>query len=231
MRIKIMSKADSHDTTTNVIKFPLSVSRRGPKEIGPHIMTAEEVEENYGLLSLEDQAAITAKMAEIVHTRRSRRSKNGTPEERAAKAALKRAQAAARKNLDPAFTLIAEKLAADIAHCEAIDAQAEAEKHGIGEYEADDWCEAACDAVNVIDWKLANTPPTTLAGVAAVLRFANEIEDSNNEWPNTDTIGREGWHYQLRAAMAAGIEAIIRQTHLGESCRPTPQANEAPVPR
>jgi hypothetical protein len=63
---------------------------------------------------------------------------------------------------------------------------------------------------NVIEWKLANTPPTTLAGVAAVLRFANEIEDSNNEWPNTDTIGREGWHYQLRAAMAAAIEALIK---------------------
>jgi hypothetical protein len=111
--------------------------------------------------------------------------------------------------------LIAEKLAADVAHCEAIDAQAEAEKHGIGEYEADDRAEAACHYANDVDWKLANTPPTTIAGVAAVLRFANEIEDAGMEWPNTDEIGREGWHYQLRATMAAAIEAIeaiVRQS-------------------
>jgi hypothetical protein len=53
--------------------------------------------------------------------------------------------------------------------------------------------------------------PTTLAGVAAVLRLANEIEDAGGEWPNTDTIGSEGWHYQLRATMAAAIEAIIQR--------------------
>jgi hypothetical protein len=53
-------------------------------------------------------------------------------------------------------------------------------------------------------------PPTTLAGVAAVLRFANEIEDGGMEWPNTDAIGRKGWHYQLRATMAAAIEALIK---------------------
>jgi hypothetical protein len=103
------------------------------------------------------------------------------PEERAAKAALTLAQAAAETNPDPAFALIAEKLAADIAHCEAIDAQAEAEKHGVGEYEADDRCEDACWHVSDVDWKLANTPPTTFAGVAAVLRFANEIEDAGME--------------------------------------------------
>ena len=56
---------------------------------------------------------------------------------------------------------------------------------------------------------MATTPPTTLAGLAAVLRFANEIEDDGMEWPDTDAIGREGWHYQLRATMAAAIEALI----------------------
>jgi hypothetical protein len=30
------------------------------------------------------------------------------------------------------------------------------------------------------------------------------------EWPDTDTVGAEGWHYQLRETMAAAIEAIIR---------------------
>jgi hypothetical protein len=89
---------------------------------------------------------------------------------------------------------------ADVAHCEAIDA----EDRGYGT------SKAACHAANVIDWRLATTPPTTLAGIAAVLRFANEIEDAGLEWPDTDTIGRDGWHYQLRATMAMAIEAIIR---------------------
>ena len=52
------------------------------------------------------------------------------------------------------------------------------------------------------DWRLATPPPTTLAGVAAVLRFANKIEDGGMEWPDTDMIGTEGWHYQMRATMA-----------------------------
>jgi hypothetical protein len=114
---------------------------------------------------------------------------------------------------DPAFALIADKRAADIAHGEAIDAQDEADNkygsHSDEASEADDRCGAACDAVHAIDWKLATTPPTTLAGVAAVLRFANEIEDGGMEWPNTDKVGREGWHYQLRATMSAAIEALI----------------------
>jgi hypothetical protein len=110
---------------------------------------------------------------------------------------------------DPVFGLIADKRAADVAHCEAIDAEEEAEEHGIGLDEASDRSLAACHAVNAIDWKLATTPPTTLAGGAAVLRFANEIEDGGMEWPNTDAVGREGWHYQLRATMAAAIEALI----------------------
>jgi hypothetical protein len=33
---------------------------------------------------------------------------------------------------DPAFVLIADKLAGDIAHCEAIDAQDEADERGVG---------------------------------------------------------------------------------------------------
>jgi hypothetical protein len=117
-------------------------------------------------------------------------------------------------NPDPAFTLIAEKLAADVAHCEAIDVQDAAEKR-FGDdsdeaWEAAEQSKSACHAANEIEWRLAGTMPTTLAGVAAVLRFANEIEDANNEWPDTDTIGPEGWHYQLRATMAAAIEALIK---------------------
>jgi hypothetical protein len=115
---------------------------------------------------------------------------------------------------DPAFALIADKRAAHIAHGEAIDAQDEAEgRYGIHSdeaSEADDHCEAACRAAHAIDWKLATTLPTSLAGVAAVLRFANEIEDGGMEWPNTDAVGPDGWHYQLRATMAAAVEALIK---------------------
>jgi hypothetical protein len=116
---------------------------------------------------------------------------------------------------DHAYALIAEKLAADAGHSVAIDAQDEAESDvGIDPDAVEDAfqrCCVACGIVNEADWRLATTPPTTLAGIAAVLRFANEIEDGGMEWPDTDTVGAEGWHYQLRATMAAAIEAIIRQ--------------------
>jgi len=115
---------------------------------------------------------------------------------------------------DPAFALIADKRAADVAHCETIDAQDEAEDgHGIGSDAAEEAfqrCCVACSVVNEADWRLATTPPTTLAGVAAVLRFANEIEDGGMEWPDTDAIGPDGWHYQLRATMAAAIEELMK---------------------
>jgi hypothetical protein len=116
---------------------------------------------------------------------------------------------------DPAFALIAAKRVAGVVHCEAIDAQDAADtRYGYDSQEAWDAsevCAAAGHDVNVADWNLARTPPTTLAGVEAVLRFANDIEDSGMEWPSTDTVGSEGWHYQLRATMARAIEAIIRQ--------------------
>ena len=122
--------------------------------------------------------------------------------------------AAMAVSADPAFALIAEKRAADVAHCKAIDAQDEFE--GRGDFssdaviEAQENCAAACHFVNEVDWKLATTIPTTLAGVAAVIRFANEIEDAGLEWPATDAIGPEGWHYQLRATMAAALGALLK---------------------
>jgi len=70
---------------------------------------------------------------------------------------------------------------------------------------------AVCHYIHQVDWKLARTVPTTLAGVAAVLRLANEVEDAGDEWPDTDAIGSEGWHYQLRTSMAQAIEIIIRK--------------------
>jgi hypothetical protein len=116
---------------------------------------------------------------------------------------------------DPAFALIAEKRAADIAHGNAIDAQAEADgRYGDDSeqaWDAAEACEEACDRAMDVAWQLARTAPTTLAGVAVILRFANQHEDAAFEWANTDTIGREGWHYQLRATMAQAIETIIRR--------------------
>jgi hypothetical protein len=137
--------------------------------------------------------------------------------------ALPPARAAAWTTPDPAFALIAEKLAADVAHCEAIDAEGEIE--GRGDFssdaaiEAQDNSAAACHLVNEVDWKLATILPTTLAGVTAVLRFANEIEDAGLEWPATDAIGPDGWHYQLRATMAASIEALIKAS-AGKAVQP-----------
>jgi hypothetical protein len=114
---------------------------------------------------------------------------------------------------DPAFALIRSKREADVLHHWAIERQDVAEsQHGYpsnAAREAAERSRTACDRVNEIDWKLATTPPTTLFGVAAVLRLANLIEDGGGEWPNTDAIGPEGWHYQLRATMAAAIEALI----------------------
>jgi hypothetical protein len=124
------------------------------------------------------------------------------------------ARSAAAAATDPAFVVIAEKRAADIAHGVAIDAQDEAERDQGVEYLAvdeDQRCYEACWAVFDVDWRLARTVPTTLAGVAAVLRFVNEIEDGGMEWPATGTVGAEGWHHQLRASIAAAIEAIMRQ--------------------
>ena len=116
---------------------------------------------------------------------------------------------------DVAFALIAAKLAADVAHGAAIDVETEAEtRYGRGSEQAREVAEltsAACDVVNKADWTLATTAPTTLAGVAAVLRFANQIEDDGLEWPDTDMVGAEGWHYALRSTMAEAIETILEE--------------------
>jgi hypothetical protein len=58
-------------------------------------------------------------------------------------------------------------------------------------------------------WAIATTVPTSMAGVAAVLRYANEWEDAGEEWPGTDEIGSDGWHYQLRQTLAEALGAII----------------------
>jgi hypothetical protein len=120
---------------------------------------------------------------------------------------------AAAAEPDHVFALIAAHRAGEAAICTASDAQDEAEiRHGFRSEEAWDAAERsgeACRTVDDVAWALAQRPPTTLAGIVAVLRFANEVEDAGGDWPDTDTIGPEGWHYQLRATIAAAIEAIV----------------------
>ena len=115
---------------------------------------------------------------------------------------------------DPAFAAIAKKKAADIAHIKAIehtDSFPVRFPRSEACWAAWDAQAEACDYASQIDWELATTKPASLAGIAAVLRFVNEIEDGGDEWPNSDEIGADGWHYQLRKTMAAAIEAIIHR--------------------
>jgi hypothetical protein len=107
-------------------------------------------------------------------SRRPRRSKNGTPEERAAKAAAvqpasttatvtelpRRAAAAAAPGPEPIFALIGQHRVA----------QAECER-------ADDDDVAATDAKWAIEQALAQTRPTTLAEILAIMRYERELSD------------------------------------------------------
>jgi hypothetical protein len=69
--------------------------------------------------------------------------------------------------------------------------------------------EHLCNSCQKLAWAIATTVPTSMAGVAAVLRYANEWEDAGEEWPGTDEIGSDGWHYQLRQTLAEALDAII----------------------
>jgi hypothetical protein len=77
---------------------------------------------------------------------------------------------------------------------------------------ADDRVDQLCDSCQDLSWALANTIPTSIAGVAALLRYANEFEDHGEEWPDTDTIGSDGWHYQLRQSATKALETILTVT-------------------
>lgn len=65
-----------------------------------------------------------------------------------------------------------------------------------------------CDSCFELEWAIANTPPTSVAGLVALLRYINEVEDQGEEWPDSDVMGREGWHYQLRQTAARALEAL-----------------------
>ncbi|WLA62361.1 hypothetical protein [Bradyrhizobium diazoefficiens] len=84
---------------------------------------------------------------------------------------------------------------------------AKRDEHGITA--AEDLVGELCDSCQELEWALANTMPTSIAGVAALLRYANECEDQGEEWPDTDTIGPDGWHYQLRQTAARALEGLL----------------------
>ena len=83
-------------------------------------------------------------------------------------------------------------------------------EHGVTD--ASDRVEQLCYSCQDLGWALANTVPISVAGVAALLRYANEFEDDGQEWPDTDAVGSEGWHYQLRQTAAAGLVAALTES-------------------
>jgi hypothetical protein len=93
------------------------------------------------------------------------------------------------------------------------DLWAKQDEHGMTA--ADERVEQLCQSCQELAWAIATTVPTSMASIAAVLRYANEWEDDGEEWPDTDTIGSEGWHYQRRRTMAAA--GIMHRTHVIEA--------------
>jgi hypothetical protein len=125
---------------------------------------------------------------------------------------------AAAATADPAFALIAEKLAEDAAHGEAIDAQDEAERdHEDGSPRL---CSRCAGGVAALQRRVRRRQRGRLAAGHDATHdacrrrrgppIANEIEGGGMEWPATDTVGAQGWHYQLRATMAVAIEVLIK---------------------
>lgn len=88
-------------------------------------------------------------------------------------------------------------------------AELQSKRGELGMVEADDLVQRLCDSCFELEWALANTMPTSVAGVAALLRYANECEDQGEEWPDTDTTGPDGWHYQLRQTAARALETLL----------------------
>ena len=56
----------------------------------------------------------------------------------------------------------------------------------------------------------ASTPPPSAEDIALIEAARCLLTADRADWPNTDAIGPNGWHYQLRATMAPAIETIMR---------------------
>jgi hypothetical protein len=64
-------------------------------------------------------------------------------------------------------------------------------------------------------WKLANTRPTTVAGVIAVLRYAGEIPDDGVRWLDEDDRAYS-WHWFFHRTLAAALEAMPGESDSGQ---------------
>jgi hypothetical protein len=67
--------------------------------------------------------------------------------------------------------------------------------------------DAACDAETQTAWALARLRPACLAGAAALLRYAGDVEADGNEWPESpedccDADWASTFHHNVAAALA-----------------------------
>ena len=69
---------------------------------------------------------------------------------------------------------------------------------------------AAFDAETQAAWVLAHARPASLAGVAALLRYAAEYEDEGSDWPCDPQTpdGEEEWMITFHQSLAAALEAM-----------------------
>lgn len=107
------------------------------------------------------------------HSRRPRRSKNGSPEQRAAAANV----SAVCEQEDPIFAAIERHRAADAAHTAACNAE-----QACGEANGNDASEAACAAAFDALADLVAITPTTRAGCAAMLRYVHVVTMDSNHY-------------------------------------------------
>ncbi|NLS69620.1 hypothetical protein E3H11_11975 [Bradyrhizobium brasilense] len=106
---------------------------------------------------------------------------------------------------DPALDAIARHRQAAAEHLASIYATDDTDRGTDARWDAEEHQEACCHRERDAAWELATTIPMTLAGVAAVLEYVNKLEATGEEWPDSDVIGPEGWHYKLRETMAAAV--------------------------
>ena len=114
---------------------------------------------------------------------------------------------------DPIFAVIEAHKAAEARYNAALDRQ-----NGIEERLAPDrWkfdpeIAAAKRAVKDADeipalWALVKTPPTTLAGVVAILTYAAEYAERGDVWP-TASDGEDDWAARLHRMLAEAVTEI-----------------------
>jgi hypothetical protein len=83
--------------------------------------------------------------------------------------------------------------------------------HGIAcEGNNDRETDRARNATYTLAMRLVKAPATTLAGVAAVLRYGHEFVRAGNEWPNWLNNAAFDWSANLNKSAAAAIERIAK---------------------